>query len=220
MFASFFIHRPVFSSVCALIIAIVGAISIPRLAVAQYPSLALPQVNVVSVYTGASAEVVESAVTTPLEQQINGVEGMKYITSSSGSDGVSNISVTFEPGIDVGAAAVDVQNRVQTATAQLPAEVRQNGISISKTAGSFVAGYAVYDTSGQYDEQFISNYVEIYMRDAIKRVKGVGSVELFGARRFSMRVWLDPTRLAARSLTALDVVNALREQNVQVAAGR
>lgn len=220
MFVSFFIHRPVFSSVCAAIIVLVGALAIPRLPIAQYPNLTLPQVNVYSSYTGASAEVVESAVTTPLEQQINGVEGMKYISSSSGSDGVSNISVTFEPGRNVDAAAVDVQNRVQTASAVLPSEVRQTGVMITKTSGSFVAGFAIYDESGQYDELFVSNYVEIYMRDAVKRVKGVGNVELFGARRFSMRIWLDPLKLAARNLTPLEVVAALREQNAQVAAGQ
>lgn len=220
MFVSFFIHRPVFSSVCALIIVLVGGLAIPRLPVAQYPSLALPQVNITSVYTGASAQVVESAVTTPLEQAINGVEGMKYITSSSGSDGTSNITVTFEPSRSIDVAAVDVQNRVQTASGTLPAEVRQNGISITKTSGSFVLGAALYDESGQYDTQFISNYSDIYMRDALKRVKGVGSVEVFGARRFSMRIWLDPAKLASRHLTPPDVVAALREQNLQVAAGQ
>ncbi len=220
MFVSFFIHRPVFSSVCALIIVLVGALAIPRLPVAQYPSLALPQVNISSSYTGASAQVVESAVTTPLEQAINGVEGMKYITSSSASDGSSNITVTFEPSRNIDVAAVDVQNRVQTASGTLPGEVRQNGIAITKTAGSFVLAAALYDESGQYDAQFISNYADIYMRDALKRVKGVGSVEVFGARRFSMRIWLDPAKLASRHLTPPDVVNALREQNLQVAAGQ
>ncbi len=217
---SFFIHRPVFASVCSLLIVLVGALAIPTLPVAQYPSLALPQVNVTSFYTGASSQVVETAVTIPLEQQINGVEGMKYMTSSSGSDGVSNITVVFDPRRNVDVAAVDVQNRVQTASGLLPAEVRQNGISITKTAGSFVLGAAVYDTSGTYDQKFISNYVDIYVRDAIKRIKGVGNVELFSARRFSMRIWLDPDRLASRSLTPLDVVAALREQNLQVAAGQ
>lgn len=216
----FFITRPVFSSVLSLLFVLVGALAIPTLPVSQYPSLALPQVNVMSFYTGASAEVVESAVTIPLEQQINGVEGMKYITSSSGSDGVSNVSVVFDPRRNADVAAVDVQNRVQTATALLPNEVRQNGVLITKTAGSFVLGVALFDDSGQYDTQFISNYADIYMRDALKRIKGVGSVEVFGARRFSMRVWLDPAKLAARSLTPLDVVAALREQNVQVAAGK
>ncbi|MDP2272282.1 MAG: multidrug efflux RND transporter permease subunit [Archangium sp.] len=216
----FFIERPVFSSVLALLFVLVGGLAIPTLPVSQYPSLSLPQVNVTSIYTGASAEVVESAVTTPLEQQLNGVEGMKYITSSSGSDGVSNISVVFDPRRNVDVAAVDVQNRVQTATALLPTEVRQNGISITKTAGSFVLAVAIFDESGQYNTQFISNYADIYMRDALKRIKGVGSVEVFGARRFSMRVWIDPAKLAARSLTPLDVVAALREQNVQVAAGQ
>lgn len=215
----FFITRPVFSSVLSLLIVLVGALAIPTLPVSQYPSLALPQVNVTSFYTGASAEVVETAVTTPLEQQINGVEGMKYITSSSGSDGMSSISVVFDPTRNVDVAAVDVQNRVQTASALLPAEVRQTGVTITKTAGSFVMAIALVDDSGQYDTQFMSNYAEIYMRDAVKRIKGVGNVENFGSRRFSMRVWLDPTKLAARQLTPLDVVAALREQNVQVAAG-
>src|SRR5262249_13883635 len=156
----FFIHRPVFSAVLALIVVLVGAISIPRLPLTQYPSLALPQVIVTSVYVGASSEVVESAVTTPLEQQINGVEGMKYITSTSGSDGVSNIIVTFEPGRNVDVAAVDVQNRIQVAMPQLPADVRQNGVSVTKSSGNFVLGVAVFDTSGQYDTQFVSNYAE------------------------------------------------------------
>ncbi len=197
----FFIERPVFSSVLSLLIVLVGALAIPTLPVAQYPSLALPQVNVTSVYTGASAEVVESAVTTPLEQQINGVEGMKYITSSSSSDGMSSITVVFDPQRNVDIAAVDVQNRVQTATALLPAEVRQTGVTITKTAGSFIMAIALVDDSGQYDTKFMSNYSEIYLRDAVKRIKGVGNVENFGSRRFSMRVWLDPAKLASRSLT-------------------
>jgi HAE1 family hydrophobic/amphiphilic exporter-1 len=220
MFVELFIRRPVLSSVLSLIIVLLGAINIPRLPVAQYPNLALPQVNVVSVYTGASAQVVEAAVTTPLEQQINGVEGMKYMTSSSSSDGVSQITVTFEPTRNVDVAAVDVQNRVQTASAFLPQEVRQNGVSITKTSGSFIMGVALFDESGRYDQQFISNYADIYLRDALKRVKGVGSVDVFAARRYSMRVWVDPAKLAARQLTALDVVQALREQNLQVAAGQ
>ncbi|MBL8912195.1 MAG: multidrug efflux RND transporter permease subunit [Archangium sp.] len=217
---SFFIHRPVLSAVLSLLIVLVGALAIPTLPVSQYPSLSMPQVNVTSFYTGASAQVVESAVTIPLEQQINGVEGMKYITSSSGSDGMSNITVVFDPRRNVDVAAVDVQNRVQTASGLLPAEVRQNGISITKTSGSFVLAVALYDSTGQYDTRFVSNYADIYMRDAIKRIKGVGNVDIFGARRFSMRVWLDPSKLASRNLTPLDVVGALREQNVQVAAGQ
>jgi HAE1 family hydrophobic/amphiphilic exporter-1 len=219
MFSAFFIQRPVLACVCSLLIVLLGAISIPRLPVAQYPSLALPQVIVTAAYNGASAEVVESAVTTPLEQQINGVEGMKYLSSSSGSDGLAQITVTFEQGRNVDVAAVDVQNRVQIASAALPAEVRQSGITINKTAGSFVMAIAVYDESGQYDSLFVSNYADIFLRDALKRVRGVGNVEVFAPRRFSLRVWLDPARLASRGLTASDVVAALQEQNVQVAAG-
>lgn len=207
---SLFIRRPVLSSVLALVIMLVGALSIPRLPVSQYPSLALPQVNVVSVYPGANAEAVESAVTRPLEQQINGVPGMKYLSSNSASDGVSTIAVVFEPGRDPDLAAVDVQNRVQVALGQLPQEVRQLGVSISKTAGSFVAGIALYDESGTYDAQFVSNYAEIYVRDALKRLPGVGQVELFGARRFAMRVWLDPAKLPTAN--ALDVSAQVRAE--------
>jgi HAE1 family hydrophobic/amphiphilic exporter-1 len=219
MFIDFFIRRPVFATVCAILITLVGAVSIPALPVAQYPNLALPQVSVNAFYTGASAEVVESAVTTPLELAINGVPGMKYIQSSSSSDGSSSINVTFDVDRDIDIAAVDVQNRVSAALGRLPNEVKQTGVSISKNSGSFVLAAALYTDDGRYDQQFISNYADVFLRDALKRVSGVSDVQIFGERKFSMRLWLDPARLAARGLTAIDVVNALLDQNVQVAAG-
>src|SRR5712671_4878969 len=219
MFVDFFIRRPIFATVCALMIVLAGAVSIPSLPIAQFPNLAPPQVNVVSNYNGASAQVVESAVTIPLEQQINGVEGMKYLTSTSSNDGTSSITATFDITRDVDLAAVDVQNRVNTAQGRLPNEVKSTGITITKTSTGFVFGAGVYPDHGQYDSLFISNYLDIYVRDALKRVKGVADVIIFGERKYSMRLWLDPARLASRSLTATDVVNALREQNVQVAAG-
>jgi hydrophobic/amphiphilic exporter-1 (mainly G- bacteria), HAE1 family len=219
MFVDFFIRRPIFATVCALLIILAGAVAIPTLPVAQFPTLAPPQVNVTSNYIGANAQTVESSVTIPLEEQINGVEGMKYITSTSGNDGSSNITVTFNVNRDVDLAAVDVQNRVNTALGRLPNAVKNTGITITKSSSGFVFGAGLYSTNGQYDSLFLSNYLDVYIRDALKRVPGVADVNIFGERKYSMRLWLDPDRLASRGLTAADVVNALQEQNVQVAAG-
>src|SRR5438132_13152134 len=220
MFVKFFIERPIFATVCALLIILGGAVSIPQLPIAEFPNLAPPQVNVQSGYNGASAETVESAVTNPLEQQINGVPGMKYISSSSDSGGGSGITATFDIGRDVDLAAVDVQNRVTTAQGRLPAEVNTTGVAITKSGNSFVLAAGFYSENNQYDSLFISNYIDRYLRDPLKRVKGVGDVFVFGERKYSMRLWLDPARMASRQLTATDVVKALREQNVQVAAGQ
>ena len=187
--------------------------------VAQYPVLAPPQVNVTAFYTGANAQEVETAVTTPLEQAINGVEGMLYMTSSSTNSGVSTITVTFDITRDQDVAAVDVQNRVNQALGRMPAEVRTTGITVQKQSTGFVMAVGVFAENGEYDSLFLSNYLDVYVKDALKRVPGVGDVIIFGERKYSMRLWLDPDRLAARSITAGDVVNALREQNVQVAAG-
>lgn len=220
MFVDFFIRRPVFATVCALLIILGGAIAIPTLPVAQFPQLAPPEVNVSSVYIGANAQTVESAVTIPLEQAINGVPGMRYITSSSGNDGSSQITVTFETTRDVDLAAVDVQNRVNQALGRLPNEVKNTGIIITKQFSGFVLGAGLYADNGQYDSLFISNYLDIYVRDALKRVPGVGDAMIFGERKYAMRLWLDPARLAERGLTATNVLAALQEQNVQVAAGQ
>ncbi len=220
MFVEFFLRRPVLAAVCSLLIVLAGAISIPSLPIAQYPQLAPPQVTVAAMYNGASAEVVESAVTTPLEQQINGVEGMKYITSTSTNNGLSTIVVTFEVGRDPDLAAVDVQNRVQQALGRLPNEVKVTGVTVKKNSSSFVLAFALFAEHDEYDPVFISNYADRYIVDGLKRVEGMGDVVLFGERKYSMRIWLDPVRLAARKLTASDVVRALQEQNVQVAAGQ
>src|SRR6478609_7273533 len=215
MFVEFFIKRPIFASVCALIIVLAGAVSIPSLPVAQYPDIAPPQVQVSSTYIGASAEVVESAVTVPLEQQINGVEGMKYMTSSSGNDGTSNITITFDVGRNIDDAMVDVQNRVQTAQARLPDAVKSTGVTILKNSPALVLVYGLYCNHNEYDNYFMSNYADRYIVDALKRINGVGTVTIFGERKYAMRLWLAPDKLARRSLTASDVVKALQEQNVQ-----
>ncbi len=218
MFVDFFIHRPVFATVCALLIILAGAVVIPTLPIAQFPNLAPPQISVSSGYVGASAQTVESAVTIPLETQINGAQGMKYITSSSGNDGSSSIVATFDLDRDPDLAAVDIQNRVNTAQGRLPNAVKATGITITKASNNFVFGAAVF-SNGRYDPLFMSNYLDVYVKDALKRVPGVADVIIFGERKYSMRLWLDPVRMASRALTATDAVNALQEQNVEVAAG-
>jgi HAE1 family hydrophobic/amphiphilic exporter-1 len=219
MFVDTFITRPILATVCSIIIVLAGALAIPTMPVAQYPEVAPPQVSVMAIYTGANAETVETAVTTPLEQAINGVEGMLYMTSSSTNSGVSQINVVFDITRNQDLAAVEVQNRVNQALGRMPAEVRQTGIIVQKQATNFVMGAGVYAENGQYDSLFLSNYLDVYVKDALKRVPGVSDIMIFGERKYSMRLWLDPVRLAARQLTAGDVVNALQEQNVQVAAG-
>jgi len=220
VFVDFFIRRPVFATVSALLIILAGAVCIPTLPIALYPTLAPPQVMVTSSYIGADAETVEKAVTIPLEESINGVEGMHYISSTSTNNGVSTITITFTTGYDLSIAAVDVQNRVASVTGRLPAAVNSAGITITKANSNFVFGAGFYTTDSRYTNEFISNYLDVYVKDALKRVKGVGDVSIFGERKYAMRVWLDPSKLAERSLTASDVVNALTEQNVEVPAGQ
>jgi len=220
LFVDFFIHRPVFATVCALMIILAGAVCIPNLPVAMYPTLAPPQVTVSSNYVGANAETVEKAVTIPLEEAINGVEGMRYIDSSSTNSGDSSITTTFETGYDLDIAAVDVQNRVASVQGRLPSAVNATGITITKSRSNFVFGAGFFTRDGRYSSEFISNYLDVYVKDALKRVPGVGDVMIFGERRYAMRVWLDPVRMAARGLTATDVVNALQEQNLEVPAGQ
>ncbi len=216
----FFIKRPIFATVCALLIILAGAVCIPTLPISLYPNLAPPQVTVSSNYVGANAQVVESAVTIPLEQQINGVEGMHYITSTSSNDGTSSINVTFRTGYDLNIAAVDVQNRVATAQGRLPQEIKDTGVTITKANPNFVFAAGFYSPDNSLSNQYISNYLDVYVKDALKRIPGVGDVVIFGERKYAMRIWLDPTKLAARQLTAADVVAALQEQNVEIPAGQ
>jgi hydrophobic/amphiphilic exporter-1 (mainly G- bacteria), HAE1 family len=220
LFVDFFIHRPVFATVSALLIILAGAVCIPTLPISLYPTLAPPQVVVTSSYVGADAETVEKAVTIPLEESINGVEGMHYISSASTNNGVSTITATFNTGYDLDIAAVDVQNRVASVTGRLPSAVNSAGITITKANSNFVFGSGFFTRDNRYSNEFISNYLDVYVKDALKRVKGVGDVVVFGERKYAMRVWLDPAKLAERSLTATDVVNALTEQNVEVPAGQ
>ncbi len=217
---NYFIKRPVFATVCAIIILLIGAVSIPTLPIAQFPDISPTQVNVTAAYIGADAETVEKAVTTVLEREINGVEGMRYISSNSSNDGVSNIIVTFDSSRDKDIAAVDVQNRVSLAEPQLPDVVRQTGVTVSKQNNNFLLAMSLYSEDGTFDNVFLSNYADLYMVDALRRVPGVGNVLIFGERTYAMRLWLDPQRLASRGLTADDVSSALREQNIQVGVGQ
>ncbi len=215
----FFLRRPIFAAVLSLVVMLAGLIAIPTLPIAQYPQIAPPVVTVNANYTGANAEAVESAVTTPLEQAINGVEGLRYITSSSSNNGTSTITCTFNLGTNLDIAATDVQNAVQSASGQLPNEVKQTGVTVSKNSGSFIMAASIYSNNPQFQQLFLSNYAELNVVNALKRVPGVSNVIIFGQRRYAMRVWVDPHKLQARNLAVTDVLNSLQEQNVEVAAG-
>jgi len=215
----FFIERPIFASVLAILITLAGAVSIPLLPVSQYPQITPPTVRVTASYPGASAEVVENSVTLPLEQQINGVEGMLYISSNSANDGSSTITVTFEVGYDLNIAAVDVQNRIAVALPQLPEEVQRSGLTVRRVSTDLTLVVNLISPDGSRDDLFLSNYAGINISDRLKRLPGVGDVSIFGERRYSMRVWLDPDKLATLGVSAQDVIAVLREQNQQVAAG-
>jgi multidrug efflux pump len=220
MFARFFVDRPVFATVLSVVIIVVGLVSLERLPIAQYPEVAPPTVNVTASYPGADAETVASTVAFPIEQEVNGVEGMLYMQSKSTSDGRMNLDVTFELGTDLDMAQVLVQNRVAIALAKLPQEAQRNGVTTKKKSPSILLCVNLISPSGKYDLLYLSNYATTSVKDDLARIRGVGDVSFLGPRDYSMRIWLDPRKLAARNLVAQDVVDAVREQNVQVGAGR
>src|SRR5207302_4602891 len=216
----FFIQRPIFASAIAVIMVLAGSICYFLPPVSQFPDITPPQVVVSAVYPGASAQVVADTVTTPLEQQINGVAGMTYMSSSSSNDGSSTITITFDVGYPLSIAAVDVQNRVAQAAGSLPPIVNQAGVTIKKQNPNFVLIVNLTSPDRSVDPVALSNYAYLQIVDPLKRLPGVGDVQIFGERRYSMRVWLDPDRLANLGITAVDVQSAIAEQNVQVAAGK
>ena len=216
----FFINRPIFAAVISIIIVIAGLVTIKGLPIAQYPELAPPTVQVSTVYPGASAQVIADTVAAPIEQQINGVEGMIYMSSTSTNSGVYNLTVSFETGTDADMAAVLVQNRVAIATPSLPEEVKKAGVSTKKRSNSIVLMVTLTSPNHTYDKYFLSNYVTLRLKDEISRINGIGDVSAYGAGDYSMRIWLDPDKLRARDLTTSDVQKALNEQNIQVAAGQ
>ncbi len=218
-FSHFFIDRPIFASVLSVIILILGGIAELRLPVAEYPEIAPPTVNVTATYPGASAEVIAQTVATPLEQEINGVDDMLYIVSQSTGDGLLSINVVFKPGVNIDQAQVLVQNRVAVAQPRLPEDVQRLGIVVRKASPDLMMVVHMTSPDGSRDQQYISNYATLYVKDVLSRVEGVGNVLVFGARDYSMRVWLDPARVASRNMTAGEVVLAIRAANLQVAAG-
>jgi HAE1 family hydrophobic/amphiphilic exporter-1 len=215
----FFIDRPIFANVIAIVTMIFGVVALRTLPIEQYPEITPPTVQVSTVYPGASAQVVADTVASPLEQQVNGVENMLYMQSTSSSAGTYNLTVTFEIGTDLDTAQVLVQNRIAQAEAQLPEEVRRQGLTVKKQSTNIILVINLLSPDNKYDSLFMTNYATLRIRDALSRIYGVGDVRGFGAGDYSMRVWLDPEKLKARKLTTQDVLRVLREQNVQVAAG-
>ncbi len=215
----FFIDRPIFAGVVSIVIVILGAVAFTRLPIAQYPEIAPPVINVSGQYPGASAAVVASTVVAPIEEQINGVERMLYVSSNSNGDGRFSIGVTFDLGTDLDIAQVQVQNRVATALPRLPADVRNIGVSVAKASSDLMMVVHMLSPDKSRDPLFISNYAALEVKDALTRVDGVGSIIVFGSRDYSMRVWLDPDRLQSLGMTASDVTAALQSQNIQVASG-
>src|SRR3954466_10410918 len=219
-FSSFFIDRPVFASVLSAFILIAGAISLFKLPISEYPEVVPPSVVVHAAYPGANPKVISETVAAPLEQEIVGVENMLYMSSQATMDGSLALTVTFRIGTDIDRAQVQVQNRVAQALPRLPEEVRAIGVSTLKSSPAFLMVVHLTSPDGRYDSLYLRNYAMLNVRDTLARLTGVGDVRVFGAGDYSMRVWLDPQKLSARNLTTGDVVNAIREQNVQVAAGQ
>jgi multidrug efflux pump len=219
-FSRFFIDRPIFAAVLSIVIFAAGLIAIPLLPIGEYPDVVPPSVVVRTVYPGANPKVIAETVATPLEEAINGVEDMMYFKSVAGSDGVLQLTVTFKPGTDADEAAVRVQNRVAQALARLPEDVRRQGVTTQKQSPVFLMVVHLVSKDGKYDSLYLRNYMRLHVKDELAKIAGVGDAQLFGGGDYAMRLWLDPDKIAARGLTAGDVLRAVREQNVQVSAGQ
>ena len=220
MFSRFFIDRPIFAAVLSIFLVLGGLAAMRVLPIAQYPEIAPPVVTVRAIYPGASSEVLEQTVAAPLENQINGVENMLFMSSNSSSNGVVEINVTFEIGTNIDQAALNVNNRVKQAEARLPQEVRRQGVTAEKNSTSFLQVLAFNSPDGSLDDLFVSNYVTLNVLDTIKRVPGTTNVQIFGAKDYAMRIWLRPDRMTQLKLTTADLLRALNEQNAQFAAGK
>src|SRR5436190_1647240 len=218
-FSHFFVDRPIFAGVISIILTLVGAIAFRALPISEFPEIAPPTVVVNATYAGASAEVIAQTVAAPIEQEINGVDNMLYVVSQSTGNGVVAISVVLKPGTNIDQAQVLVQNRVSIALPRLPEEVQRIGVTVRKSSPDLMLVIHLISPDGKLDQQYISNYATINIKDVITRIDGVGDTIVFGARDYSMRVWLDPAQIQSRGLTTTDVVTALRGNNIQVAAG-
>src|SRR5512145_995083 len=216
----FFIDRPIFAAVLSAFLVLAGLAAIRVLPIAQYPEIAPPVVTVRAVYPGASAQVLEQTVAAPLENQINGVQNMIFMSSNSGSNGLLEIQVTFDIGSDAEQAALDVNNRVKQAEARLPEEVRRQGVTVEKGSSAFLFVYGFFLPDGRFDDVYTSNYATLNVLDALKRVPGTTNVQIFGAKDYAMRIWLRPDRLTQLELTTADITRAIDEQNAHFAAGR
>lgn len=220
MFSKFFIDRPIFATVLAILMILVGAITVTTLPIAQYPNISPPTVQVSATYPGADARTVAEAVGEPIEQSVNGVEGMMYMSSNSGSDGSYNLRITFRNGVNLDDAAVKVQNLVSQATPQLPAAVTQQGISVNSESTNILLFVALEsDDSERYDALYLTNYAQLHMVSELARLEGVGGVNAFGAGEYSMRIWMDPSLMNIRGVTPADVKSAIENQNMEVSAG-
>src|SRR6187431_5269 len=217
--SEFFIKRPIFAGVISIVIFLVGAISLFRLPVSEYPEVVPPTVVVRAVYPGANPKTISETVAAPLEQSINGVENSLYMFSQATSDGVMTLTITFKLGTDLDNAQVQVQNRVAQTLPRLPAEVQRIGVVTEKSTPDFIMVVHLVSPDERYDNLYLANFANLRVKDELARIAGVGSAQVFGAGEYSMRIWLDPDRLASRRLTTTDVIRAVREQNVQVAAG-
>ena len=220
MLSRFFIDRPIFASVLSIVITLAGGVALYRLPLAQFPPVTPPTVQVDCNYPGASAQVVAQTVATPIEQQVNGVEDMLYMSSQSTNDGSYTLTVTFKPGVDLNLAQVLVQNRVSLATPLLPEVVRQTGVITRKRSPDILMTVSINSPDGRYDQLYLSNYALMRIRDELSRLPGISEVLVFGQRNYSMRIWLDPDKLATLNLSVSDVVTAVREQNMHVALGQ
>ena len=210
MFSHFFIQRPIFASVISIFIVIAGSVTLLGLPVSQYPEITPPTVEVSATYPGANARVISETVAAPIEQQVNGVENMIYMSSTSASDGSYKLTVTFEVGTDLDIAQVLVQNRVTLAEPNLPEEVKRQGVNTKKKSTNIILFISLFSPKGRYDELFLSNYATLRIRDELSRIPGVGEVQIFPQSDYSMRVWLDPLQLRSRRLTTKDVVDAIK----------
>src|SRR6185369_3387634 len=217
--AHIFIDRPIFATVLSVFVTLVGLGALAILPVAQYPEIVPPTVQITTIYPGASAETVSRTVATPLEQEINGVENMLYMSSQSTGDGKITITVTFQIGTDLNVAQMLTQNRVQDALPRLPEDVQRQGVQVRKSTPNILLAVHLISPDSSRDGLYISNYATLHVRDALARLPGVGDVQLFGAREYAMRIWLDPDKVAAHDLNAGEVLAALRAQNIQVSAG-